>query len=74
MVKPELSEIKNGWAARGDGWTVRGATPEEALQRYREAEELRAVVRAQPFFYEQDEGRNEANVNATQGSSVMTYI
>lgn len=33
-----LRQIKDGWAALGRGWAVFGATREEALRRYREAE------------------------------------
>ncbi len=53
MVRPDLSEIKNGWAARWDGWAVFGVTQEEALQKFHEAVALREKISRQPFIYEQ---------------------
>ncbi len=38
-VTPQLTPIKDGWAAFGEGWTVHGATKDEALRKFREAEE-----------------------------------
>jgi hypothetical protein len=37
-VRPRLEQIKNGWAARGDGWAVHGRTQDEAIRRFAEAE------------------------------------
>ena len=48
MTQPRLGEIKGGWAAYGDGWAVHGATKEEALKRYREAEERHREIDARP--------------------------
>ncbi len=51
-TEPELRPIKNGWAAYGDGWAVHGATREEAIQKYREAEEWHRMIDALPYWYE----------------------
>jgi hypothetical protein len=48
MSEPRLSEIVNGWAAIGDGWAVRGATREEAVRKFREAEERHRRIMARP--------------------------
>lgn len=46
MQDPKLVEIKDGWAALGDGWAVFGATPDDARQRYVAADEKHAELRA----------------------------
>jgi hypothetical protein len=38
MAQPQLRPIKDGWAALSGQWAVHGATQEEALQKFREAE------------------------------------
>jgi hypothetical protein len=50
--KPELTPIKNGWAAHGDGWAVHGLTPEEAIQKFLEAEQRHREIDKLPFWYE----------------------
>ncbi len=52
VLVAKIVEIKNGWAAHGPWWTVHGATKEEAIWRYREAERKYAEILARP---EQDE-------------------
>jgi hypothetical protein len=42
---PHITRIKNGWAAVGHGWAVFGASREEALGRYAEAETKHAELR-----------------------------
>ncbi len=46
MQEPQLVEIKDGWAALGEGWAVFGKTPEDALERYLAADEKHAEIRA----------------------------
>ena len=48
MQEPRLVEIKDGWAALGEGWAVFGATPDDALERYVAADEKHAELRARP--------------------------
>ena len=38
MRQPRLEQIKNGWAALGEGWAVHGSTQEEALELFRQAQ------------------------------------
>jgi len=42
----KLSAIKNGWAARGQGWAVHGRTREEAQTKFAQAEALHKVIDA----------------------------
>lgn len=35
----DMSPVKGGWAAYGDGWAVHGESKEEALRLYHEAVE-----------------------------------
>ena len=49
MEKPFLQPIKNGWAARGEGWAVAGGTRQEALEKYAEAERLHREIEARPW-------------------------
>lgn len=42
----KLSAIKNGWAARGQGWAVHGQTKEEAQNKFVQAEVLHKVIDA----------------------------
>jgi len=44
----KLDRIKGGWAARGDGWAVHGATEDEAIRRYQEAVEKHREILARP--------------------------
>jgi len=48
-TEPILSEIKNGWAALGDGWAVHGRTKDEALQKYYEAEVKHREIEQRPL-------------------------
>lgn len=43
-MEPKLIEVKGGWAAVADWWAVFGATKEEALEKFREAEERHKVI------------------------------
>jgi len=52
MDYPQLYEVKGGWHARGDGWSVFGRTREEAIKRYEEAERRHREIDARPLFYE----------------------
>ncbi len=50
--KPALTPIKNGWAAHGDGWAVHAPTPEEAIQKFIEAEQRHREIDMLPFWYQ----------------------
>lgn len=50
--KPELRPIKNGWAASGKGWAVHGATQEEALENFYQADQEHKRIDARPYWYE----------------------
>jgi len=50
--KLALTPIKNGWAAHGDGWAVHAPTPEEAIQKFLEAEQRHREIDKLPFWYE----------------------
>lgn len=52
MKRPALTRIKNGWAAHGDGWAVHAPTPEEAMQKFLEAEQRHREIDKLPFWYE----------------------
>ena len=56
---PKLEPIKNGWAARGDGWAVHAPTQEEAITRFREAEQRHREIDARPFWSERSQGEAE---------------
>ncbi len=49
MAQPILSPIKNGWAARGDGWAVHAPTREEAVERFQKAEERHREIDSRPI-------------------------
>ena len=49
MVEPQLSPIKGGWAALGAGWAVFGESKDEALVKYREADELHRIIEERPI-------------------------
>ena len=44
MESPRVEPIKNGWAARGEGWAVHAPTRQEALERFRVAKERHEVI------------------------------
>ena len=44
MENPQLTKIKAGWAASGDGWAVHAPTREEALRAYEEAKKRHAEI------------------------------
>lgn len=50
--RPDLTPIKNGWAAHGNGWAVHAATPEEAIQKFLEAERRHREIDNLPFWHE----------------------
>ncbi len=50
--EPILVPIKNGWAALGEGWAVHGRTQEEAIQKFREAEQRHQEIDARPLWFE----------------------
>lgn len=53
MEIPVIYQIKGGWAAQGNGWAVHAATKDEALRKFRLAEQLHEIIRERPPFYEQ---------------------
>ncbi len=53
--EPVLAPIKNGWAALGKGWAVHARTPEEAIEKFREAEQRHSEIDARPLLNEQQE-------------------
>jgi hypothetical protein len=53
MKEPRVYEIKNGWAAAGDGWAVHAATREEALRQFEEARREHDEIKRRPPYYEQ---------------------
>lgn len=52
--EPRLERIKGGWAARGDGWAVHGATQDEALERYQEAVRRHEEIDRRPLPEERE--------------------
>ena len=46
MREPRLVEVKDGWAALGDGWAVFGPTPADARRLFGAAEDKHAELRA----------------------------
>ena len=60
MNKPTLVPIKNGWAARTDGWAVHASTKEEALRLFQEAERRHEEMEARPPFYERPKRADSA--------------
>jgi len=64
MIEPEVSEIKNGWAARAAGWAVHGATKDEAVRRFHEATELRQKIKLQT--------KNEADGNSVRSMEALS--
>ena len=52
MIEPRLTQIVNGWAAQGRGWAVHGATKEEAILRFQEAEKKHEEVDALPYTFD----------------------
>lgn len=47
-IQPKLQQIKNGWAAIGQGWAVHAPTQEEALRKFEEAERKHQEIAARP--------------------------
>lgn len=47
-MKPDLIEIKGGWAAMAKTWAVFGKTQEEALAKFAEREQRRREIEALP--------------------------
>jgi len=43
-AEPKLIHVKVGWAAVGDYWAVFGETQEEAIERFKKAEELHDLI------------------------------
>ena len=58
MVEPVLTPIKGGWAAHGECWAVHGRTPEEAIRKFREAEQRHQEIDARPLWYDRDEQKD----------------
>lgn len=52
MAEPKLTPVKNGWAARGDGWAVHAPSREEVIRKYEEAERRHKEIEARPLYYE----------------------
>jgi len=48
---PRIEAVKNGWAAYGNGWAVRGETPEDARARYLEAERRHREIESRSDCY-----------------------
>ena len=48
----KLVQVRVGWAAVGDSWAVFGATQEEAIERFGEAEERHKRLDSQDFAKE----------------------
>jgi hypothetical protein len=49
MTEPMLKETTRGWLALGTGWAVEATSREEALKRFREAEERHREIDARPL-------------------------
>ena len=49
MEEPRMEPIKNGWAALGKGWAVHGRTQEEALERFKQAQERHWEIDHKPL-------------------------
>ncbi len=45
-MEPKIKQIKNGWAALGDGWAVFGRDPDDARAKFADAERQHAVIRS----------------------------
>ena len=43
-AEPKIVQVKVGWAALGNYWAVFGATREEAIEKFREAEERHKMI------------------------------
>jgi len=63
MSEPNLSELKSGWIARGDGWAVRAETKEEAIRLFHEREDKYREIDARPFLPESEKRRLQELVN-----------
>jgi len=60
-VQPRFQEIKNGWAAVGDGWAVHASTKEDALRQYEEAERRHREIDKRPLPTAPALGEDEGN-------------
>ena len=59
-MEPELIEVRNGWAAVGDYWAVFGHSKEEAIHKFRKAEQKHKEIAMQiPIKSDY----SEANIN-----------
>ena len=47
-MEPQLARVRGGWAAVGRWFAVHGATKEEAISRFHEAEKKVAEILARP--------------------------
>lgn len=61
-MSPDLTPIKGGWAAVGQGWAVFGSTRDEALARFEEAEARHETMR-------QREARDRTDVSDAERPS-----
>lgn len=48
METPIVEPIRNGWAAYGKGWAVRGESPDDARARFFAEARLRAEIDRRP--------------------------
>jgi len=59
-MEPRLVKVKNGWAAVGDYWAVFGNTEEDAVSKFRKAEQKHEeIAKRQPS--PSDHIRHEVN-------------
>jgi len=61
MATPQLVPIKDGWAALAERWAVHGATKEEALFRFEEAEQMHRDLDARAEAARLAEGEHPVN-------------
>lgn len=47
-MEPKIVQIASGWAAVADHWAVFGATKDDAMAKFREAERLHQEIEARP--------------------------
>ena len=58
MIEPKLMKIKNGWAARADGWAVHAKTKEGAVAKFREREQFYKELANRPPWYANPDNPN----------------
>jgi hypothetical protein len=58
MAEPMLLQIKTGWLAvsQQERWAAEGKTKEEAVNRFRKAEQKHREVDSRPYVYERQDG------------------